>query len=57
MHLARVIGRVVATVKDKALENIKLLLIQSVDHDQKPKGKAIISTDQIQSGQVTWWLM
>lgn len=51
MHLARVIGRVVATRKHGALEGVKLLLIQPVDHNDKPKGEPIVATDPIQSGE------
>jgi len=50
MHLARVIGRMVATVKHDALEGVKLLVVQPVDHDDKPKGEPIVAADQIQSG-------
>ncbi len=51
MHLARVIGRVVATQKHEALEGVKLLVLQPVDHNDKPKGGAIIATDPLQSGE------
>jgi len=50
MHLAKVIGRVVATQKHEALEGVKLQIIQPVDHAGKPKGAAIIATSNIQSG-------
>ncbi|MGK7346130.1 MAG: EutN/CcmL family microcompartment protein [Candidatus Nitrospinota bacterium M3_3B_026] len=51
MHLARVKGRVVATRKHEALEGVKLLLIQPVDHADKPKGEPIIATDPLQAGE------
>lgn len=50
MHLAKVIGRVVATQKHEALTGVKLLVIQPVDHSGKPKGAPIVATDNIQSG-------
>lgn len=50
MHLAKVIGRVVATVKHEALQGVKLLIIQPIDDAGKPKGSPIIATDPIQSG-------
>lgn len=50
MHLAKVIGRVVATVKHEALEGVKLLIIQPIDDSGKPKGSPIVATDPIQSG-------
>ncbi len=51
MHLARVNGRVVATQKHEALEGVKLLVIQPVDHKDKPKGGMIIAADPLQSGE------
>ncbi len=51
MHLAKVIGRVVATQKHEALEGVKLLLVQPVDHEKKPKGKTIIATAENQAGE------
>ncbi len=51
MHLARVIGRVVATQKHEPLTGVKLLLVQPVDHDDNAKGGPIVATDPLQSGQ------
>ena len=51
MHLARVIGKVVATQKHEALEGIKLLILQPVDHDLEPKSAPIVAVDNMQSGQ------
>jgi len=50
MHLAKVIGRVIATKKHEALEGVKLLLIQPVDHEGKPKSEPIVATDPFQAG-------
>ncbi|MBI4666603.1 MAG: EutN/CcmL family microcompartment protein [Nitrospinae bacterium] len=50
MHLAKVIGRVVATVKHEALTGVKLLLIQPIDDKGAPKGEPIVATDSVQSG-------
>ena len=50
MHLAKVIGRVVATRKHEALEGVKLLLVQPVDHDLAPKAAALVAVDNMQSG-------
>jgi ethanolamine utilization protein EutN len=41
----RVIGRVVASVKAEGLEGVKLLLVQPLDDDGKPKGPAIVAAD------------
>ncbi len=51
MHLARVTGRVVATQKHEALEGVKLLVIEPVDHKDKPKGGVIVAADPMQSGE------
>ena len=39
MQLARVIGTVVATIKNDSLQNRKLLVIQSLNKDLAPQGK------------------
>lgn len=45
MHLAQVIGRVVASQKLAGLAGVKLLLVQPVDHDRQPKGEPIVVPD------------
>ena len=45
MYLGKVIGRVVATVKDDALEGKKLLLIRRL-----PNGPAVIAVDAVGAG-------
>ena len=45
MYLGKVIGRVVATVKDEALEGKKLLLIRRL-----PDGPAIVAIDAVGAG-------
>ncbi len=53
MHLAEVIGRVVATQKVDGLRGVKLLLVQPVDHNRAPKGDPIVVPDGAeQSGPV-----
>jgi microcompartment protein CcmK/EutM len=51
MQLARVIGTVVATVKNESLEGRKLLVIQSLDADLRPQGKPLVAVDAIGAGQ------
>lgn len=51
MHLARVIGRVVATQKSGSLTGVKLLVVQPVNHKDEPKGDPIVATDPLQSGE------
>ena len=50
MHLARVIGTVVASRKDAGLVGMKLLLIQPLRPDRAPQGKPIVALDSVGSG-------
>lgn len=50
MKIARVIGRVVSTVKVDTLEGVKLLLIQPLDENLNIVGDAIVAADTIRSG-------
>ena len=45
MQLAEVIGRVVATQKSPGLTGVKLLVVQPVDHDRRPKGEPLVVPD------------
>jgi len=45
MQLARVIGTVVATVKNDSLKNRKLLVVQSLNKDLAPQGKPLVAVD------------
>ena len=45
MHLARVIGTVVASQKYDGLTGIKLLIIQPLDKQQQPSGEPIVAAD------------
>ena len=50
MQLARVIGDVVATIKDAQLEGHKLLLLQPVTTDREPTGRTLVALDAIGAG-------
>ena len=50
MQLARVIGTVVATVKNDSLEGRKLLVIQSLDGNLQPQGSPLVALDAIGAG-------
>ena len=50
MQIARVIGDVVATRKDDALEGLKLLVIQPLTPDREPSGRAIVAVDAVGAG-------
>ena len=57
MQLARVIGTVVATVKNETLEGRKFLIVQTLDADLKPKGKPQIALDAVGAGvgELVFW--
>ncbi len=57
MMLARVIGNVVCTVKDPGLEGRKLLLIQPLTRDGKPKGRPLVGIDSVGAGfhEMVYW--
>lgn len=45
MKLARVLGTVVATRKYEGLEGIKLLVVQPLDEELRPRGLAEVAAD------------
>lgn len=57
MQLARVIGTVVATVKNESLEGRKLLVVQSLDADLRPQGKPLVALDAVGAGtgELVFW--
>lgn len=50
MELARVIGNVVATVKDPSMEGFKLLVLQPLDEHKRPVGDPLVAVDPLQAG-------
>jgi ethanolamine utilization protein EutN len=50
MQLARVVGTVVATQKNRKLEGAKLLLVQPLALDDTPRGTAILAIDSVGAG-------
>ncbi len=50
MQLARVIGNVVATVKNESLEGRKILIVQNVNENLEPVGKPLVALDSIGAG-------
>lgn len=50
MHLARVIGRVVATVKQDTLTAVTLQWIQPIRADGRAAGKPLVAVDRIGVG-------
>lgn len=57
MQIARVIGTVVSTAKNEALEGRKILIIQTLDADLKEKGKPTLALDAIGAGvgELVFW--
>lgn len=57
MQLARVIGTVVATVKNEAMEGRKLLVIQPLDGRLENAGKPMVAIDSVGAGkgEVVFW--
>ncbi|HEY2433820.1 MAG TPA: EutN/CcmL family microcompartment protein [Vicinamibacterales bacterium] len=50
MQIARVVGTVVATQKNRKLEGAKLLLVQPLALDGQPKGTTFIAIDSVGAG-------
>ena len=50
MQLARVVGTVVATQKHRKFEGAKLLLVQPITLDDKPRGTTLLAVDSVGAG-------
>ena len=50
MHLARVIGEVVATIKDDNLTGMKLLVLQPIAASGDPAGRTLVALDSVGAG-------
>ena len=50
MHIAKVIGTVVATRKVEQLEGSKFLVVQPLDPEGKPKGRPVVALDTVRAG-------
>ena len=50
MQLARVIGDVVATIKDPNFDGIKLLLVQPIGSDGTDVGRPLVAVDSVGAG-------
>ena len=57
MQLARVIGTVVATVKNESLQGRKLLVVQNLDRHLKESGKPLVAIDAVGAGvgELVFW--
>ena len=50
MTLARVVANVVSTEKHPHYRGLKILVVQPVDPEGKPKGKSLLAVDGVQAG-------
>ena len=50
MQIARVVGTVVSTQKNKKFEGAKLLLVQPINPDDTPRGTALLAIDGVGAG-------
>jgi microcompartment protein CcmK/EutM len=50
VHLARVIGDVVASQKDANLSGIKLLIVQPITPEGEPAGRPLVAVDSVGAG-------
>jgi ethanolamine utilization protein EutN len=50
MQMARVIGDVVATMKDANLTSHKLLVLQPISPDRQPVGRTLVALDAVSAG-------
>jgi ethanolamine utilization protein EutN len=50
MYLGKVVGTVVAQTKSEGLAGQKLLLVQPLDHEQKPSGGLEVAVDTVRAG-------
>lgn len=57
MQLARVIGTVVATIKNESLEGRKLLVVQTLNKNLEPQGKPMVAIDSVGAGvgELVFW--
>jgi len=50
MQLARVVGTVVATLKEESMQGLKLLVVRPLDEEGRESGNAIVSADAVGAG-------
>jgi ethanolamine utilization protein EutN len=50
VHLARVIGEVVSSMKDASLTGQKLLIVQPLAVDGSPAGRTLVALDSVGAG-------
>jgi ethanolamine utilization protein EutN len=59
MYLGRVIGTLVASVKDPSMEGVPLLIVQPLDRQRRPAGRAFVAADALRMagrGELIYWV-
>jgi ethanolamine utilization protein EutN len=59
MQLGRVIGTVVASVKDPGIEGVPLLIVQPLDRERRPSGRPFVAADTLRMagpGELIYWV-
>lgn len=47
MKLGRIVGTVVASTRVEGLEGVKLLIVQPLNKDLSPRGRAVVAADGV----------
>ena len=57
MQLARVVGNVVATIKNESLSGRKIMVVQNLDENLQPVGQPLVALDAIGCGvgELVFW--
>lgn len=58
MRLGRIEGKVWATIKDQRLTGVTLYIMQPIDENQRPEGRAFVAVDCIgvSEGDLVYWV-
>ncbi len=59
MQLGRVIGTVIASVKDPGIEGVPLLIVQPLDRERNPSGRPFVAADALRMagpGELIYWV-
>jgi ethanolamine utilization protein EutN len=59
MQLGRVIGTVIASVKDPGIEGVPLLIVQPLDRERSPSGRPFVAADALRMagpGELIYWV-
>ena len=57
MFLGRIIGKVVATMKNASLDGQRFLIVQPLDRHGQAKGKPLVALDSVGAGaaEIVYW--